>query len=367
MSIQTIPSMRRACAVAAIALLGACAAPPASKAPEAPVFPAPPDAARFYFERSLYSSADVEPDDKNAGLRRMVTGESRSAEGIAKPYGVAVHQGRVYVTDTARRRVSVFDIPRQRFFQIGEADQGRLGMPLGIDVDGQGLVYVVDSSTKLVNIYDADGVFQRSLGGPKSFKRPSGIAVDKAGARVYVVDTGGVTNDEHRVRVFDARTGNHLLDFGTRGAGDGELNLPRDVAVGRDGMLYVVDGGNFRVQVFRPDGSFLKTFGSIGRQAGQFSRPKEAAVDADGNLYVVDAAFGNFQIFNPDGELLLAVGRRSERDGMANYMLPSGIALDSDGRVYMVDQFFRKVDVYRPAALAARTGQAAPPRAAAFR
>lgn len=357
---------RALAATLAALLLAGCGAPAPYKAPPLPVFPAPPDAPRFYYERTLYSSADVEPDEKNAGLRRMLTGESRVGEGIAKPYGVAVHKGRVYVSDSARRRVSVFDIPGQRFFQIGEGDQGRLSLPLGIDVDAQGMLYVVDATTKLVNIYDGDGKFQRSLGGPKFFKRPSGIAVDKAGERLYVVDTGGVTNDEHhRVRVFDAKTGNHVLDFGTRGTGDGELNLPRDVAIGRDGMLYVVDGGNFRVQVFGPDGSFVKTFGSVGRQTGQFSRPKEAAVDADGNLYVVDAAFGNFQIFNPDGHLLMAVGSRSERDGMANYMLPSGIAVDADGRVYMVDQYFHKVDMYRPAALAPGAGMAVPPKAPA--
>jgi sugar lactone lactonase YvrE len=91
-----------------------------------------------------------------------------------------------------------------------------------------------------------------------------------------------------------------------------------------------------------------------------FSRPKEAAIDGDGNVYVVDSAFGNFQIFSAEGELLLAVGSRSERDGMAKYMLPSGIAIDGDGRVYMVDQFFRKVDVYRPAKLAADSGFAVP-------
>jgi sugar lactone lactonase YvrE len=80
------------------------------------------------------------------------------------------------------------------------------------------------------------------------------------------------------------------------------------------------------------------------------------AVDREGNVYVVDAAFGNFQVFNPDGELLLFVGERSERDGPAKYMLPSGIAVDEDGRVYVVDQWFRKIDVYRPAGLKATAG-----------
>lgn len=339
-------------------MAGGCAvqAPPPPKEVALPVFPPAPDEPRFYYERTLYTSADVEKEDKNADLRRMITGESRVGNGLGKPYGVAVYHGRVYVGDTALHAVAVFDIPGQRFFNIGEDDPGRLVTPIGLDVDGAGNLFVMDASSKQVQVYDKDGKFLRTLAGPKFFQRPSGIAVDDKGERIYVVDTGGVSSEEHRIRVFDAKNGKHLLDIGKRGAGPGEFNLPRDVAIGRNGSIFVVDGGNFRVQEFKPDGSFVRVFGGVGRQSGQFSRPKEAAVDMDGNVYVVDSAFGNFQIFSPDGQLLLSVGSRSERDGMARYMLPSGIAIDGDGRVYMVDQFFRKVDIYRPAKLAQDAG-----------
>lgn len=340
-------------------LLGGCAGGGQPVKPQAiPVFPGPPDEPRFIYERSLYSSADVVKDDKNAELRRMLTGELRAGEGLGKPYGVATHRGRVYVSDTALHNVAVFDIPGQRFFKIGEDELGRLGMPMGLDVDAEGNVYVVDSSAKQVQVYDRDGKFLRTLAGAKWFSRPSGLAVDPAGTRVYVVDTGGVTSEDHRIRVFDAKDGRHLLDIGKRGSEPGELNLPRDVTIGPDGNLYVVDGANFRVQVFDPEGKHLRVFGAVGRQGGQFSRPKEVATDKDGNVYIVDSAFGNFQIFTPEGKLLLSVGNRSERDGMARYMLPSGIAVDGDGRVYVVDQYFRKVDMYRPASLPAGTGMA---------
>jgi len=326
-----------------------------------PVFPPPPDEPRFYFERTLYSSADVEKQEKNAALKRALTGATQTGEFLAKPYGVAVYHGRVYVTDTVKRSVIVFDIPQQRYSTIGEGEEGALVMPIGLDVDGKGNLYVVDNRARLVQVYDGNGKYLRTLGGPKWFSKPSGIAVDAEGARVYVVDTGGVTTEEHhRVRVFDAKTGDHLLDIGTRGSEPGQFNLARDIAIGKDGNLYVVDGGNFRVQVFQPDGKFVRTFGSVGRQGGTFSRPKEIATDGDGNVYVVDTAFGNFQIFTAEGRLLLAVGTRAELDGPAKYMLPSGIAIDGDGRIYMVDQFFRKVDIYRPAALPADEGFTVP-------
>jgi len=344
-------------------LLGGCAgpAPTPPRALVLPVFPPAPEEPRFFFERSLYSSADVEKEDRNAALKRMLLGGVKAAEGLAKPYGVAAYHGRIYVSDTGSRTVAVFDIAGQRFFRLGDEGSGQLHMPLGLDVDGAGNVYVVDNSARVVQVYDGEGHHLRTLAGDgQSLVRPAGIAVDAEGRRVYVVDTGGIATEQHRVRVFDAQSGQHLQDIGTRGTGPGEFNLPRDVTIGRDGLLYVVDGGNFRVQVFQSDGTFVRTFGGIGRQGGQFSRPKEAATDAQGNVYIVDSAFGNFQVFNSEGALLLSVGGRAERDGPAKYMLPSGIALDGDGRVYVADQYFRKIDVYRPAALPATAGFVAP-------
>ncbi len=198
-------------------------------------------------------------------------------------------------------------------------------------------------------------VTSKDLGGDVWFmKLDKELNINKFGGRL-----GGVSSDQHQVRVFDAVSGAHVTDIGTRGSGPGEFNLPRDLAIGKGGRLYVVDGGNFRVVVFDRDGKFLHSFGRIGTQYGQFARPKEIAIDRDGNVYVVDTAFGNFQIFNADGELLMFVGDRSERDGPAKYMLPSGIAVDEDGRVYMVDQWFRKIDVFRPTALPPGSGHLA--------
>ena len=332
--------------------LAGCAGPPPQPAEQAVVaFPPPPDEPRFFFERSFYSSADMVPDESGSSLRRLVTGESRRGEGFAKPYAVAVRGGRIYLSDSVERFVKVLDVPNGRFFRIGEEGSGQLVKPLGLDVDSAGLLYVADATAKQIMVYDRDGKFLRKIGGEKWFDRLTSVTVDAAGTRLYVVDIGGVLSPRHQVRVFDARSGEHLFDFGKRGAGPGEFNLPRDVAIGKDGRLYVVDGGNFRVSVFTPDGKHLKSWGGVGKQYGNFARPKEIAADNEGNIYVVDTAFGNFQIFDSEGALLTFIGGRSERDGPAKYMLPSGIAVDEDGRIYVVDQWFRKIDVYRPAAL----------------
>jgi DNA-binding beta-propeller fold protein YncE len=320
------------------------------------IYPQPPDEPRFVYERTIYGSADVVPQRSDAALKRALTGELERSEGLGKPYAVAVHHGRIFVSDSAERFVKVFDVVEGTYSKIGDDDLGQLAKPLGIDVDMAGNLYVADASNKAVMVYSRDGKFLRKIGGPKVFERLSSVTVDPVGQRVLVTDIGGVSSDQHKIRVFDAVTGNHLFDLGKRGIGPGEFNLPRDTAVGKNGQIYVVDGGNFRVQVFDRNGKYLQSFGSVGKQLGNFARPKEIATDAEGNVYVVDAAFGNFQIFNAEGDLLMFIGERSERDGPAKYMLPSGIYIDEDGRIYMVDQWFKKIDVFRPYALPADAG-----------
>lgn len=370
--------LRGGVACAVVVLATGCGEAPVrndANAPRVLVFPSPPDEPRFYFERSLYSSADVIEKEKGSALKQLLTGEAeRGGEGVAKPHGVAVRRGRVYVGDSVSGAVRVFDIPGKRFFSIGQDEPGQLLQPLGLDTDAAGNVYVVDATSRQVNVYDPDGKFLRQFGGRSVFSRPSGVGVDAKGERAYVVDAGGVDRtDEHRVRVFDARTGKHLFDIGKRGARDGEFNLARDAAVDAAGNVYVIDGGNFRVQVFDRDGKYLRSFGQVGRLPGNFARPREIAIDARGTVYVSDAAFGNFQIFDEQGNILMHVGSRSERDLPTRYMLPAGIAVDEDGRVYMADQFFRKIDIYRPAHLkatdgfSASSGTSPAPKAAATR
>jgi sugar lactone lactonase YvrE len=362
----------RVCAVlgmASLLLFAGCAEAPKAppKRAEVPVYPPAPDTPRFYYERSIYGTADVEAEDKDGALRRALTGERRTGEALDKPFGVAARSGRIYVGDTLSRAVIMFDLNTRKVTRIGAQEPGALRMPFGMDLDDTGNLYVLDGTLKKIQVYDANGKFLRSMGQEIKWSRPAGLALDTRLKRIYAVDAGGVDSPEHKVRVLDLETGKLLFEIGKRGSEPGELNLPRDVAIGADGSVYVVDGGNFRVQVFDKDGKFTKTFGAIGRRSGQFARPKEIASDRQGNLYIVDTAFANTQIFNSQGQLLLDVGTRGESDGPGRFMLPSGIAVDADGRIYMVDQFFRKVDVFRPAGLpvTARYGDPFDPEASA--
>tara|TARA_R110001583_G_scaffold69544_2_gene197105 strand:+ start:26269 stop:27417 length:1149 start_codon:yes stop_codon:yes gene_type:complete len=320
------------------------------------VYPSPPEKARFYFERMLLSSLDVEFETEDNKISRYLTGSNLVGKGMLKPFDIAVHKGRIFVSDPPKRTVHIFD-PHEYFYaRVKDADDSVLVKPFGIDVDEQGNLYVMDQSSGDIKIYNRDGEFLRKIGQKKLFSMPTGLAVTPDGSRVFISDTGGVSTQKHHILEINSRTGELIRTIGTRGSGDLEFNLPKDITL--DGnLLYVVDSGNFRIQVIdiNTEKLVLK-FGSIGRQAGQFSRPKGIALDSDNNIYVSDAAFGNFQIFNNKGELLLFIGERSDKLMPANYMLNSGIVVDEDNRVLMADQFHRKIDIFRPADLDKKAG-----------
>lgn len=319
-------------------------------------FPPPPEPARLVYERTVQTSTQIEKGSSQDNLRELLTGVSSGSRTMSKPFDVTVCKGLIFVSDTVLRTVMVFDVPGKRFFEIGKAKPGTLQKPLGLATDDDCNLYVADATYKRIMVYDQAGNYLQALGGQEWFDRLTHVAVDAEGTRVYAVDTGGVGSENHHVLVFDVSTGKHLRNIGKRGTEQGELNLPRDIDIDARGWLYVVDGGNFRVQVFDENGEFVQQIGQLGRQYGHFARPKGVSVDREGNIYASDAAHGNFQIFNAEGQLLLFVGNRSEKFERAAYMLPAGIDVDEDGRIYMIDQYFRKLDIYRPVSLGEQEG-----------
>ena len=129
------------------------------------------------------------------------------------------------------------------------------------------------------------------------------------------------------------------------GPKDEPFSMPSDVAVGRDGELYVLDGVNHRVVVFDAAGEFRFEFGSQGSELGQLFFPLGITTTPDGKVYVADSGNHRFQVFSADGKGLKVVPLPSTASGVPPD--PTDVAID-DARqqLYVVDNDNHKLHVY---------------------
>jgi DNA-binding beta-propeller fold protein YncE len=317
-----------------IGFITGCAATPDRKAIDL-VWPLPPDPPRIKFVDIIMSSLDL-------GKKRSVTELLFGAEKpmtFTKPYGVAVgRDGKIYVTDVGR--VIVLDRENRDYSLLGvDPGTGQLRVPIGIASTNDGRIIVSDVGAARVYVY-FDGRVIAVLGKTGEFESPSGVAIDEKNGILYVVDS-----KKHQVKSYTLNDYKPLGAIGKRGTQDGEFNYPTNIAVDDEGKLYVVDTGNFRVQVFDALGNLVKTIGQIGDTPGSLARPKGIAIDSEGHIYVVDAAFQNFQIFNQEGQLLLFVGSAGTEPG--KFLLPAGIAIDGEDRIYVVDQYPGGIQIFQ--------------------
>jgi len=332
-------------------VLAGCGSMKGQKKYEALYWPKPPETPRYVYEGSLRSSATLAGDSAGFQLRNVLTGKDQTGiRSFAKPFDVAARGGKIVVTDTVARVAVMFDVPRRKVFAFGHRGDGKgknaLNKPLGVGMDAKQWVYIADVSDHNVKIYDSLGMLIKVIGGHEHLERPVDVATDESGNRIYVLDTGGIGTEKHRIVVFDAE-GNKVSEFGKRGSREGEFNLPSQLTLGKDGNIYVLDSGNFRVQIFTPEGEFIRAWGKLGRSLGDFARPRGIATDSENNVYITDAVFRNFQIFKSTGELLMFIGDEGLEDKPGQYVLPAGIGVDETDHVYIVDQVHFKVDVMR--------------------
>lgn len=222
---------------------------------------------------------------------------------------------------------------------IAESLRGSRGAAFGTE----GLIYIADTANHRVAVFDRRGVFQRqwpetpstTSASPGEFLEPSDVAVASDGL-VFVLDTGNA-----RVQSFH-REGTFIRQFGSYGHGDGQLCQPRGLAVDTK-HIYVADSGNDRVLVFDRVGTLQRSIGSFGREPGRFNRPLDVAVDPGGSVFVADTANHRIQIFSPEGVHLVSFGEWGSGPGF--FAEPTSLTI-ADGRLFVADSRNHRVQVF---------------------
>ncbi len=306
------------------------------------VWPLPPETPRVRYIATYRGEIDFDRK-KESRWKTLLLGpeEQKPMDVLVKPYGVAVGPtGIVYVTDTVQRKVFAIDPAAKTVAFVGSEGQGKVTKPIGVAVDDDGKVFVADASLNRIFGFDADGNLLIAIGHEGELENPSGLAIDRQRKLLYAADS-----KKHKVFCYSSVDGQALREIGDRGTEEGKFNFPTNLAVDREGRLYVADTMNFRVQVFDAEGKFVKAIGSLGDGPGSLARPKGVGVDSEGHIYVVDSNFNNFQIFDDQGRVLLFVGIGGRAAG--EFLLPAGMFIDAQDRIFVADQGNARVQVFQ--------------------
>lgn len=188
-------------------------------------------------------------DDNGKFRRSLITADiKRQIIGVT-PCGVSLaDNGDIYLTDILNHRIIVLDAGGRFKMKLGSAGEkeGELAYPNDLAAD-KGKVFVSDSNNYRIQVFDevykTGKVFTETPEGQQLFgSLTRGIAVDTKN-QVWVVDTLS-----HKVKVFD-ETGAQLFEIGQFGYGDGEFNFPNGIAV-KDDRIYITDRENNRISVY---------------------------------------------------------------------------------------------------------------------
>jgi sugar lactone lactonase YvrE len=323
---RNAPAGRRLLLGTLALLTAACASTGSPEQVEYVFYPNPPETPRIQYLATFGS--ELRARGKIGRLEEFLYGAAPAAQ-IQKPYGVDIHDGKLFVVDTIAAAVAVVDVVDGSFEPLGVKGAGRLQKPINISVDEDGTRYVTDRKLQRVLVYDAENRYVSAFGDPEAWA-PADVAI--AGDELYVAD-----RQNGQVVVLDKNSGEELRRLGREGFGVAEFLFPSNLALDGEGNVYVSDTLNYRIQKVDAEGEPLQQFGEVGDGLGQFARPKGIAVDREGRLYVVDSAFSNVQIFNAEGQLLLVLGGPGGDPG--NMYLPAKIVIDYDN----VDLFADRV------------------------
>ncbi len=252
------------------------------------------------FSKEPIAAPTVSVMDGASGKLLATWGENR----FLMPHGLTVdHESNLWLTDVGLHQVFKFSPDGKVLLTLGEArvpgnDHAHFNLPTDVAVLRDGSFYVSDGykNTRVMK-FSAEGEFEFEWGtkgkGTGEFNLPHGICVD-AQDRVIVCD-----RENERLQVFDAR-GGFLLEW--KGP---QIGKPYGVAAASGGRIFAIDGGSPSLKPtergkaveLNEQGRLIDTFGSFGKNPGQFQLGHDIAIGPDGAVYIAEGTGARVQKF----------------------------------------------------------------------
>jgi sugar lactone lactonase YvrE len=177
---------------------------------------------------------------------------------------------------------------------------------------------------KLIRVWGGDDTDDEN----QFFRLPNDIKIGKDGL-VYISDSGN-----HRIQVFD-RTGNHVKTLGSRGNGPGDLFQPRALAIDNDNNILVADSSNRRIQALGTRGNYLFSF-----KLDKARKPSSIAVNSKNQILVgsheYSFATGNLiLLFDSRGNFIKEIGTIYQRSKSLLKTESIFLTVDTDDNIYI--------------------------------
>jgi hypothetical protein len=240
----------------------------------------------------------------------------------------------------------------------GDGSAGSLYAATGLALDGAGLVFVSEYNGNRVDAFTTGGEFVRAFG-------------------------WGVMDGANEFQICTAET--ECVEA-TAGDDPGALSAPVGLDIGGDGLLYVADPGNDRIDVFAPSGEFVRAFGkevnpsessdvcttatgcqaaAVNGEAGAIDNPHDVALSAAGEAAVTDSGNHRIDIFTAAGEFVRAFGKEVNSSDNTDFCTtecqtgaggaargaidnPQSLAFDAAGDFYVTDVTMNRVEEFDP-------------------
>jgi streptogramin lyase len=258
--------------------------------------------------------------------------------------GAAVDkQDRVFCFTRSEHPVIVFDRDGKFLRSWGE---GVVRRAHGITIDADDMVWLTDDLHHTVRKFTPEGKLLLTIGNPdspaelqggKPFNRPTHVAICPKSGYLFVSDGYG----NSRVHKY-APDGTHVMSWGEPGTDPGQFNLPHNLVTDRDGLVYVADRENHRVQIFDGKGQYQGQWNNLHRPCGLF-----ADRDRSGLFFVGELGSGmpvtektpnlgpRVSVLDGRGQRVARFGGPFASEKPGEFFAPHGLVVDSHGDVYV--------------------------------
>ncbi len=279
---------------------------------------------------------------------RVIEGWGKLPDGWSFVEGTAVavdSKDNVFVFNRGQHPVIVFDRHGTFLRSWGE---GMVGRAHGITIGPDDSVWLTDDGNHTIRQFRPDGTLRLTIGDPdkpaelqggKPFNRPTHVALCPKTGHVYISDGYG----NSRVHKYDPK-GRHVLSWGEGGTDPGCFNLPHNIATDADGLVYVADRENHRIQLFDSQGNYQAQWNNLHRPCGLFADRKNGGLVYVGEIptsLAVNAAVPNLgarvSVLSAKGDLVCRFGGRFHGEKPGEFVSPHGLATDSRGDLYVAE------------------------------